>query len=181
MARSALVRIVAVGIAMGSSACTTTPAAIDQSRVAADIDSIVLERTPCFGFCPTYRLAIDGSGRVRYRNAGERTVRTDSIAPDAVERLGARAIELGFFDLPARIRGDSALCSMVATDQPGVIVSFFSGAGSKTVDHYTGCHVEGRERPGPAPAIVRLVRLEAEIDSTANVEQWRPEPGQGRR
>src|SRR5688500_5390632 len=98
MTRSALVRIVAVGIAMGASACKSTPAAIDQSRVAADIDSIVLERTPCFGFCPTYRLAIDGSGRIRYRNAGERTVHTDSVAPEAVDHLGARAIELEFFD-----------------------------------------------------------------------------------
>ena len=181
MARLALWRILAVGMAIGAGACTSTPPVIDQTRVAADIDSIVLERTPCFGFCPTYRLTIDRSGRIRYRNAGERTVQTDSVAPEAVDHLGARAIELGFFDLPERIRGDSALCSMVATDHPGVIVSFFSGAGSKTVDHYTGCHVEGRESPGPAPAIVRLMRLEAEIDSTANVERWRPEPGRGRR
>ncbi len=177
MVRSALTRILVSAVATGAIACTSTPAAVDQSRVAAEIDSIVLERTPCFGFCPTYRLVIDGAGRIRYKNANEDTVRTDSVAPDAVEHLGARAAELGFFALPERIMGDSTLCSMVATDHPGVIVSIFSRAGSKTVDHYTGCNIEGRESPGPAPAIVRLMRLEAEIDSTARVERWRPEPG----
>jgi hypothetical protein len=177
MSSSALIRVAIISAAAAVAACTSTPASVDQARIAADLDSIVLERGPCFGFCPTYRLVIDGSGRIRYRNVGEDQVRTDSIAPDAVKRLAERAVEAGFYALPERIMGDSTLCSMVATDHPGVIVSFFGGNSSRTVDHYTGCNIEGRESPGPAPAIVRLISLENAIDSTANVERWRRQPG----
>ena len=162
--------VVAVGVAAG---CTSKAPSVDASQVAVELDSIVLERGPCFGFCPMYRLVLDASGRIRYRNRGEDLVHTDSVAPGAVARLVARAEETGFFRLPERIMGDSALCSMVATDHPGVIVSIFGGGTSKTVDHYTGCNVEGRESPGPAPAIVRLIALEQAIDSTARVERWR--------
>ena len=177
MSSSALFPVATIIAAVAVAACSSTPASVDQTRIVADLDSIVLERGPCFGFCPMYRLVIEGSGRIRYRNAGEDQLRTDSIAPDAVTRLAERAGELGFYALPSRIMGDSTLCSMVATDHPGVIVSIFGGASSKTVDHYTGCHVEGRESPGLAPAIVRLISLEQEIDSTANVERWRRPPG----
>lgn len=173
MKRRAIIRsVVAVVAAGAAAACTSTPAAVDASRLTVELDSIVLERGPCFGFCPMYRLVLDASGAIRYQNRGEKEVHTDSVAPDAVARLAERAEAAGFFRLPERIRGDSALCSMEATDHASVIVSIFGGGGSKTVDHYTGCHVEGRESPGPAPAIVRLIALEEAIDSTANVGRW---------
>ena len=177
MSSSALIRVTITLAALAAAACTSRPAAVDQADLVAEPDSIVLERGPCFGYCPTYRLVIEGSGRIRYRNAGDDDVQTDSIAPDAVTRLAKLAFEAGFYALPGRIMGDSTLCSMVATDHPGVIVSIFGRTSSKTVDHYTGCHVEGRESPGLAPAIVRLTALEGEIDSTANVTRWRRPPG----
>jgi hypothetical protein len=58
-----------------------------------------------------------------------------------------------------------------------VIVSIFTRTSAKTVDHYTGCSVEGPDSPTHAPAIVRLIALENQIDSTANVERWRQQPG----
>jgi hypothetical protein len=177
MSRSAFVRVVVAAVGFGVAACTNTPASVDQTRIAADLDSIVLERGPCFGFCPMYRLVIEGSGRIRYRNVDEDQVRTDSIAPDAVERLAERAVDAGFYALPERIIDDPALCSRPATDHPGVIVSIFSRTSAKTVDHYTGCSVEGTDSPTHAPAIVRLIALENMIDSTANVERWRRQPG----
>ena len=177
MSRSAWVRVAIVAAAFGAAGCTNTPAEIDQARTGTDLDSIVLERGPCFGFCPRYRLVLEGSGRVRYRNADDRQVHADSVSPDAVAALVERAVEIGFFGLPDRIMDDKALCSMVATDHPGVIVSIFSRASAKTVDHYTGCHVPGSESPRVAPAIVRLIELEEQIDSTANVTRWLPRPG----
>lgn len=173
MYRSALSRVAVITATAAAVACTSTPPPADRAYTAAELDSIVLERGPCFGFCPTYRLVIEGSGRIRYGNAGEDELRKDSVAPDAVTRLAERAFEAGFYALPKRIMGDSTLCSMVATDQPRVMVSIFGGGTSKRVDHYTGCHVEGRESPGPAPAIVRLIALEEAIDSIAGVERWR--------
>lgn len=178
MRRWALIRsIAAVGAVGVAAACTSRAPSVDASQAAVELDSIVLERGPCFGFCPMYRLVLDQSGRISYRNRGEDHLHTDSVAPAAVARLVERAEEIGFFRLPERIMGDSALCSMVATDHPGVIVSIFSGSTSKTVDHYTGCNVEGRESPGPAPAIVRLFALEEAIDSTAGVERWHQRRG----
>ena len=140
-------------------------------------DSITLERGPCFGFCPSYRLVIEGSGRIRYRNVGDDQVRTDSVSPEAVADLGEQAVEAGFYALPDRIIDDPALCSMPATDHPSVIVSYFGRTSAKTVDHYTGCSVEGTDSPTHAPAIVRLIALENLIDSTANVVRWQRQPG----
>ena len=177
MFSSALIRVAIISAAAGVAACSSTPASVDEARITADLDSIVLERGPCFGFCPMYRLVIEGSGRIRYRNMGENQLRTDSIAPDAVERLAERAVEAGFYVLPERIMDDPALCSMPATDHPGVTVSIFSRTSAKTVDHYTGCSVEGTDSPTHAPAIVRLIALENMIDSIANVERWHRQPG----
>jgi hypothetical protein len=160
-------------VASGLAACTNPPAAVDQDRVAADLDSIVLERTPCLGLCPTYRLVLEGSGRIRYRNVEDGQVRTALVTPEAVAALAERAVEIGFYELPDRIEDDPALCSRPATDHPGVIVSIFSQTSAKTVDHYTGCSVEGPDSPTHAPAIVGLIALENMIDSTANVERWR--------
>ena len=177
MSRSALIGLVVAAVAMGSAACSSTPAPVEQSHAGVELDSIVMERGPCFGFCPRYRVVLEGSGRIRYRNAGERQLHADSVAPEAVAAIVSRAAEIGFDALPDRIMDDKTLCSMVATDHPGVIVSIFRGTSAKTVDHYTGCHVQGPESPGIAPAIVRLIALENLIDSTANVERWQRQPG----
>ena len=75
------------------------------------VDSIVLERTLCFGICPAYRLSLSEAGEVRFesRNPGDsnRTA-NDRIAAESVRSLAARALIIGFFQLPDTILGHPA-------------------------------------------------------------------------
>ena len=127
-------------------------------------DSIVLERTRCFGICPAYRLSLARSGAVRFRslNPGDSTrTASDTLPRGAFERLARQAAELGFDALPDRIAG-SELCGTMATDHPSAIVTLFRGARAKRVEDYHGCY------PGPAA----LRRFELAVDSTARSERW---------
>jgi hypothetical protein len=147
------------------------------SADAARPDSIVLERTVCFGFCPAYRLHMAGSGVVRF----ERRAMRDSVAPaehdtipeTAAAELLARAREIGFFALPDEITpANSAACPLAATDHPSAIITIAIGDTVKRVNHYHGCHAQQGEHLGDAyPA---LTALESAIDSAVQVTRWLP-------
>jgi hypothetical protein len=74
-------------------------------------DSILLERTLCYGTCSAYRLHMDRHGRVRFSslNPGDssRTVR-DSISPEGLLFLEREAERIGFFALPETLSGTTA-------------------------------------------------------------------------
>lgn len=147
------------------------------SDTTVSADSIVLERTVCFGFCPAYRLRIAGSGQVHFALTHPRdsmsVPQTDSIAPSAVLALLREAREIGFFDLPAEI--DPAhpdVCPVVATDHPSAIITIAHEDSVTRVHHYHGCYAE---RDGePAEAYPRLTAFENAIDSAVRVERWLP-------
>jgi hypothetical protein len=136
------------------------------------VDSLVLERSPCFGFCPVYRLRVAGSGAVHFRGqrrgGGDTTV-TDSVAPSVVARMLAGA-DAAFDRLPERTMGDSVFCSRMATDHPSVAVAVFRPGGVRRVDHYTGCGVG--ESGGRQAALDRFEAWAARIDSLAGTERW---------
>ena len=127
-------------------------------------DSIVLERTPCVGTCPAYRLSLARSGTVHFRslNPGDsaRTA-TDVLPRSAFERLARQAEEAGIYALPDSIIG-SYLCAGRATDYPFAVVTLFDGSRTKRVVDYLGC------APGP----ILLRRLGLAIDSTAASGRW---------
>jgi len=61
---------------------------------------ITLERTECFGTCPSYVVAVDGNGRVTYTGRAyvrETGKREGSITQDKVRVLAQRFIKAGFF------------------------------------------------------------------------------------
>jgi hypothetical protein len=133
-------------------------------------DSILLERTGCYGFCPQYQLRIAKSGEVLVRTGGR--VRTESgedvfrtsapaqkrsVGPGKFLDLMTAATFLHFLELPDVIERDARFCPHRWTDHPSAIVTIFFGNQSKRVEDYLGCDW--------APAGLR--RLEAEIDSTA--------------
>src|SRR5215211_7798103 len=75
----------------------------------APADSIVLERQPCFGLCPVYRVSIAASGVVRFASrdsSGKRYVEGDTIAPAEFTRLLGGAERAGLDSLPERISDD---------------------------------------------------------------------------
>jgi uncharacterized protein DUF6438 len=143
-------------------ACTSSPSPAPGGEV--EVDSIVLERTFCFGTCPAYRLSLTRAGAVHFRsrNPGDSTAATDRVDPAQVAALAREAERIGFWSLPEVIRTDPRLCGAMATDHPGAIVTLYAAARTKRVDDYHGC----RDVP---PA---LRRFEARIDSVASSERW---------
>ena len=136
------------------------------------LDSIALERTPCFGRCPVYRLRIAGTGAVHFEAASPRSTAdtsfSDSISPSAAGALLALARAIGFFDLPDEITpANPDVCGLAATDHPSAIVTIAVGDTLKRVNHYHGCHAE--VDGVYVDAYPRLTAFEAAIDSAARV------------
>src|SRR5207249_8238882 len=68
-------------------------------------DSVVLERTPCYGTCPAYRLSVSRSGMIHFesRNRGEEGRREQASIPvNEFETILVRARLLEFLALPDR-------------------------------------------------------------------------------
>jgi hypothetical protein len=135
-------------------------------------DSIVLERSSCYGTCPAYRLGLSKAGGIRFesRNPGdEGRTAADTVAAATLPSLISRARSIGFFELPREIAVDSVLCRIRATDHETVVVTIFAGDEWRVQD-YLGCFetVDG----AVAPPIVRLRSFEAEIDSVLRSSRW---------
>ena len=136
-------------------------------------DSIVLERTVCYGTCPAYRLRLSNRGEIRFdsHNPGDEGRRvTDTVAAATLPALISRAKTVGFFDLPSEIAADSVLCHNRATDHPTVIVTVFARAQTKRVEDYHGCFETVEHET--LPAITRLRAFEVEIDSALGSSRW---------
>src|SRR5690349_8944889 len=96
----------------GLIACHARPAG-DVTTIAVRTDSIVLERTSCFGFCPAYRLSVRTDGFVTFRSREPRdssTMHTDVIAPSQFAGLVQRAADIGLASFPPVIADDKSLC-----------------------------------------------------------------------
>lgn len=142
-------------------------------------DSLMLRRTRCFGYCPTYSITVTRSGRVNYRHGDPRDTASASVsstAPSTLTFLSARARAIGFFDLPVEIARDPELCPNRATDMPTAIITIFVSDSATSVSDYHGCFI-GRDLSAP-PRLVRLRDFEAEIDSILGSARFvnRPPP-----
>jgi hypothetical protein len=162
--------VVLVASCSTASAPVSTPS---DASAQAQADSIVLERTRCFGTCPAYRLRIGRDGAVRFesRNPNEPAVHTDTIDAGAFQWLLAEAARIGFYDLPDDIDQDDELCPGRATDHPTHITTIYADP-VKRVDHYTGCLVMHPDWPRPSEALAPLTRFESAIDSVAGASRW---------
>ena len=137
-------------------------------------DSIALERTRCFGSCPTYRvrLARDGSVHFESRNPQDSgRVAEDRVPPDAVLRLLQDVAALHLDSLPAELMGVTPYCPLVRTDSPHAIITWYRAQGVQRVNDYHGCTVE-RDQSG-RQVLRRLRAFEQAVDSVAGVSRWR--------
>ena len=80
MKRAFFVTIVLVAAALGADASEQTGSATTPSKGAGDLLAR-LERTPCYGYCPSYSVEITRSGQVRYE--GRDCVLTKGLAVDS--------------------------------------------------------------------------------------------------
>lgn len=158
--RSALIAA-SLGACHGSS-----PAVAPAPDVASDAAPVVtLERTPCFGRCPVYRVTISRSGLVQFE--GKRFVAdsgSDSarISSEAVTDLLGQLEQGGFYGFDEKYVAGSMGCGPYATDLPGVITSVDDGQRVKRIEHDHGC--------SEAPSA--LASLENKIDQVAGTARW---------
>lgn len=139
---------------------------------AAQVDSIVLERTICYATCPAYRLRLDATGRIHFqsRNPGEEVPpATDSISPEGVVFLQREATRIGFFALPPQLEGTD-LCRDRATDHPTATVTMFTTAGAHAVRDYHGCFE--RVDHSVTPRVANLRTFERQIDGVTGSFRW---------
>ena len=83
------------------------------------LDSVVLQRTVCFGRCPAYRLRISSDGTVLFspENPPGETAQAN-IPPAAFVDLAAKLEDAGFYSYPSVIQAHSALWAVHFTDHP---------------------------------------------------------------
>jgi hypothetical protein len=158
-------RVVAFLALSATAACARAPAprAATPAVAPPSIDSIVLERTRCYGTCPAYRLRIDRQAAVLLepRNFGGDSVFRETVPPPVVDSLQVLLERSGFWTLPDSMEG-TALCPDRATDHPTIIISVF-GRPAKRIRYYTGCFL--RSDHTTAPALLALRRFAAQMDS----------------
>jgi hypothetical protein len=153
-------------------ACQPQPAAEVQPG-AAGADSLVLERTRCFGACPAYRLSLRADGTVTFTSRAPRDpspVKTDAIPPSQFAWLVQQAQRIGLSSLPAVVADDKTLCPLRATDHPTVTVALFRADSTTQVIDYRGCYAA--TDLSAAPPLARRRHFEAQIDSVARSERW---------
>lgn len=136
-------------------------------------DSIVLERSICYGTCPAYRLRLSRAGEIRFesRNPGdEGRSAVDTVSRATLDSLISRARTIGFFELPPEISADSLLCRDRATDHETVVVTVFAKDKASRVEDYHGCFETVGH--GILPPIARLRAFESAVDSVLKSSRW---------
>jgi Domain of unknown function (DUF6438) len=166
----ATVVLLAISVGVSLAACAQS---VRSDAPAITADSIVLERTLCYGTCPAYRLSLARNGDVTFqsRNPGDEARHArDTTAAGALSILTAMADSLGFATLPDTIANSPGHCPDHATDHPTATVTIFRGVASKHVVDYLGCFA--RFDHSTVPIVGRLRMLEARIDSLTGSRRW---------
>lgn len=119
---------------------------------------IKLERSGCFGSCPSYSVAISTSG-IEFEGSGNVVAagkHTDRVDADAVRKFAKRIVNADFYSMEESY-------SASVTDMPGYSLAVSIDGHSKAVSDYVG-QWEGM------PAVV--TELEDEVDAMARTSRW---------
>ena len=154
----ALILVVAASACAPASTLPGEPSAIPTTE-NSDADLLItLERTPCHGTCPVYKLTISGNGEVIYEGHNFVAVegeQTESLSPTQIQDLVTAFEQANFFSLRDYIDNN-------AGDSQSVITSITMDGKTKTVNHYYGDNRAPQE----------LFDLESRIDEITNSKQW---------
>jgi uncharacterized protein DUF6438 len=120
--------------------------------------TITLERTGCYGTCPSYTVAVstDGivfDGREFVAIHGKHT---DTADADEVRRLAKKFVSADFYSMDDRYVAS-------VTDNPTCILAITIDGNTKTVTDYVGPWVG-------MPAVI--TELENDVDSMARTDRW---------
>jgi hypothetical protein len=158
-------------LCLGIEHSVSSPLAFGARRPELDVlhseplDSVVLQRTKCFGWCEAYRLVIDKASVAHFvslDSADSGRTASGAAASYAIQNVYQLTVMVHFIRLPDTIES-SPLCGPRATDNPTVITGIYGPSIQKRVVDYKGCLW--------APGL--LDDLENLIDSLAVSSRWR--------
>lgn len=167
-------RVTVVALTTGSLLSSANRIPLMPTQVSP-IDSVVLERSSCYGSCPSYRLVIDTTDVVHLTSlsaADSGKQFTGKSARRTVAKLYLMARRMHFGEFPDSIEA-SPLCGPRVTDEQTVIIGVYGNALRKRVVHYRGCLW--------SPSV--LFDFENAVDSLADSKRWisTPTPSKGGR
>jgi hypothetical protein len=120
-----------------------------------------LQRTGCYGTCPTYLVTVDADGLVEWE--GKKFVQSKGRRTAQLSPADLAALKQAFADAKyTTLSGNFACYEM--TDNPHAVTSYVDGQRTITIDHYYGC----RSTPG----VNTLTALEDRFDKVVNTAQW---------
>ena len=172
-----MIRTTLVWLAVVFGACAPRTASVPRNDQAVQTDTtglradttrqhaVLLERTPCFGRCPVYTIAVSPSGKVTFHgraNVKQLGTTSAQIPREKVEALVDELDRAGYFTFADKYVPAEPACGNYATDLPSVISAVIHRGRSKTIVHDYGC--------GSAPAA--LVVLERRIDEVLGSDRW---------
>ena len=130
---------------------------------------ITLERTPCFGNCPTYKLLITQKGNAwisipnfDYDINQYDIISLPTIDTQKVQYLLDFSKKIGFYNLDSSYV-DS--CDYLVTDYPSAITTLKENDKTKIVTHYLGCM-------DTTMTLYNLILFEEAIDSIADTKNY---------
>jgi hypothetical protein len=128
---------------------------------------ITLERTPCFGTCPSYKLTIYDDGKVEYegREYVKRKGKAEGqITKAELEKLIHEFERIDYLNLADDYTLNSKNCPQGWTDNPTAVTSLDWKGKKKTIRHYHGCR--------GLNVLDQLTALEDKIDQVVNTKRW---------
>jgi hypothetical protein len=133
----------------------------------ATVPVITLERTPCFGNCPSYKLTIYEDGKVEYE--GKEYVKHKGKAEGRItkaelEELIREFERIDYLNLADHYTLGSKNCPQEWTDNPTAVTSLNWKDKKKTIVHYHGCRGSN--------VLEQLTALEDKIDQVVKTERW---------
>ena len=144
---------------MSDTSSSTVATSPDTTLVAS------LERGPCRGFCPAYRVDVFADGRVRFlgeRNVERTGAQARTIPLTAVHALMREIESSGFAAADTAYVHESPGCGRYHTDLPVSVLTARVGTRMKTIRHDPGCQ--------GAPGFLQT--LQARVDSVAGTSLW---------
>jgi hypothetical protein len=120
---------------------------------------VTLERGPCYGPCPVYRLTLYDSGKIVFEGKNHvraKGTQTATISKEQVAELVAGFEKAGYFRFKDRYTAHHI------TDLPTTVTSVQVGRRVKRIEHYHG--------DSSAPKI--LSALENKIDAVVGSKRW---------
>jgi acetamidase/formamidase len=130
-------------------------------------DAITMERGPCFGTCPIYKVTIVADGTVTFTGTNfvkTKGTATGRVKPEDFRMLVSEFEKLKYFSLDDKYEPGTPGCGTAATDMPYVRTSIQLNGKAKGVSHYHGCR--------NSEVLEALSALENKIDEIAGTSRW---------